>query len=74
MLLIISTFYGVTIFTTRLTQCASMIRDVAAGVLIVKEAGGLVYDPFGKDFDITVPQVAASNPFLKDAFLEALQH
>ncbi|KAK5831538.1 Inositol monophosphatase [Gossypium arboreum] len=48
--------------------------DVAAGVLIVKEAGGLVYDPFGKDFDITVPQVAASNPFLKDAFLEALQH
>lgn len=45
MLLIISTFYGVTIFTTRLTQCASMIRDVAAGVLIVKEAGGLVYDP-----------------------------
>ncbi|KAA3489003.1 inositol-phosphate phosphatase-like isoform X1 [Gossypium australe] len=48
--------------------------DVAAGVLIVKEAGGLVYDPFGKDFDVTVPQVAASNPFLKDAFLEALQH
>ncbi|XWS19305.1 hypothetical protein CRYUN_Cryun31cG0004100 [Craigia yunnanensis] len=47
--------------------------DVAAGVLIVKEAGGLVYDPFGKDFDITAPQVAASNPFLKDAFVEALQ-
>ncbi|XWS12931.1 hypothetical protein CRYUN_Cryun37aG0132400 [Craigia yunnanensis] len=47
--------------------------DVAAGVLIVKEAGGLVYDPFGKEFDITAPQVAASNPFLKDAFVEALQ-
>ncbi|KAK8551671.1 hypothetical protein V6N12_040302 [Hibiscus sabdariffa] len=48
--------------------------DVAAGVLIVKEAGGLVYDPFGKEFDITVAQVAASNPSLKDAFLEALKH
>ncbi|KAK9031450.1 hypothetical protein V6N11_032828 [Hibiscus sabdariffa] len=47
--------------------------DVAAGVLIVKEAGGLVYDPFGKDFEITVPKVAASNPFLKDAFVEVLK-
>ncbi|GMI93260.1 L-galactose 1-phosphate phosphatase [Hibiscus trionum] len=47
--------------------------DVAAGVLIVKEAGGLVYDPFGKDFKITVPKVAASNPFLKDAFVEVLK-
>ncbi|EOY28900.1 Inositol monophosphatase family protein isoform 1 [Theobroma cacao] len=73
--------------------------DVAAGVLIVKEAGGLVYDPtniqnllkpevhsyvdhfkvfhfairFGKEFNITAPQVAASNPSLKDAFVKALQ-
>ncbi|OMO76932.1 Inositol monophosphatase [Corchorus capsularis] len=47
--------------------------DVAAGVLIVKEAGGIVYDPSGKDFDITSPRVAASNQFLKDAFVEALQ-
>ncbi|KAE8664527.1 Inositol monophosphatase 3 [Hibiscus syriacus] len=47
--------------------------DVAAGALIVKEAGGLVYDPFGKDFEITVPKVAASNPFLKDAFVEVLK-
>ncbi|GLT80188.1 hypothetical protein SLA2020_516410 [Shorea laevis] len=47
--------------------------DVAAGVVIVKEAGGLIYDPSGKDFDITSPRVAASNPFLRDAFVEVLQ-
>ncbi|KAM7262440.1 hypothetical protein ACFE04_000123 [Oxalis oulophora] len=46
--------------------------DVAAGVLIVKEAGGLVFDPSGKDFDITSQRVAASNSFVKDAFIEAL--
>lgn len=47
--------------------------DVAAGVVIVEEAGGLVYDPSGKDFDITAQRVAASNPHVKDAFIEALQ-
>ncbi|KAF3451838.1 hypothetical protein FNV43_RR07934 [Rhamnella rubrinervis] len=46
--------------------------DVAAGAVIVKEAGGLVFDPSGKDFDITSQRVAASNPQLKDAFIEAL--
>ncbi|KAJ6380609.1 hypothetical protein OIU77_029497 [Salix suchowensis] len=47
--------------------------DVAGGTVIVKEAGGLVYDPSGKDFDITSQRVAASNPLLKDAFVEVLQ-
>nr|AIE76435.1 L-galactose-1-phosphate phosphatase [Ziziphus jujuba] len=47
--------------------------DVAGGAVIVKEAGGLVYDPSGKDFDITSQRVAASNPLLKDAFIKALQ-
>ncbi|KAG6771028.1 hypothetical protein POTOM_022371 [Populus tomentosa] len=47
--------------------------DVAGGAVIVKEAGGLVYDPSGKDFDITSQRVAASNPLLKDAFVEVLQ-
>ncbi|WCJ28154.1 Inositol monophosphatase family protein [Euphorbia peplus] len=47
--------------------------DVAGGVVIVKEAGGVVYDPSGKDFDITSQRVAASNPLLKDAFIKALQ-
>ncbi|KZV16106.1 inositol-phosphate phosphatase-like [Dorcoceras hygrometricum] len=48
--------------------------DVAAGALIVSEAGGLVFDPSGKEFDITSQRVAASNSFLKDAFTEALQY
>ncbi|PON90233.1 Inositol monophosphatase [Trema orientale] len=47
--------------------------DVAGGAVIVKEAGGLVYDPSGGDFDITSQRVAASNPLLKDAFIEALK-
>ncbi|XP_024020231.1 inositol-phosphate phosphatase [Morus notabilis] len=47
--------------------------DVAGGAVIVKEAGGLVYDPSGKEFDITSQRVAASNPLLKDAFVEALK-
>ncbi|KAK1558234.1 hypothetical protein Q3G72_000032 [Acer saccharum] len=47
--------------------------DVAAGIVIAQEAGGVVYDPSGKDFDITAQRVAASNPLLKDAFVKALQ-
>ncbi|KAG6743527.1 hypothetical protein POTOM_052226 [Populus tomentosa] len=47
--------------------------DVAGGAVIVKEAGGIVYDPSGKDFDITTQRVAASNPLLKEAFVEVLQ-
>ncbi|KAL8129183.1 hypothetical protein V2J09_018338 [Rumex salicifolius] len=47
--------------------------DVAAGIVIVEEAGGLIYDPSGKDFDITVTRIAASNPHLKRAFVETLQ-
>ncbi|KAI4311925.1 hypothetical protein MLD38_036789 [Melastoma candidum] len=46
--------------------------DVAGGAVIVKEAGGLVFDPSGKDFDITSQRVAASNPLLRDAFVEAM--
>ncbi|XP_073312903.1 inositol-phosphate phosphatase-like isoform X1 [Primulina huaijiensis] len=48
--------------------------DVAAGAVIVTEAGGLVFDPSGKEFDLTSQRVAASNSLLKNAFVEALQH
>lgn len=47
--------------------------DVAAGVVIVEEAGGVIFDPSGKDFDITVTRIAASNPHIKDSFIEAFQ-
>ncbi|CAA2980393.1 L-galactose-1-phosphate phosphatase [Olea europaea subsp. europaea] len=46
--------------------------DIAAGAVIVNEAGGVVFDPSGKDLDITSQRIAASNPLLKDAFVEAL--
>eukprot|EP00249_Psilotum_nudum_P016242 c25741_g2_i1 orf=384-1205(-) len=47
--------------------------DVAAGVLIVQEAGGLVFDPSGDAFGITCQRVAASNACLKDDLVEALR-
>ncbi|GKV15073.1 hypothetical protein SLEP1_g25875 [Rubroshorea leprosula] len=49
--------------------------DVAASIVIVIEAGGLVYEPSGKDFDITSTstRIAASNPCLRDAFVKALE-
>lgn len=47
--------------------------DVAGGAVIVKEAGGVVFDPSGGEFDITAQRVAASNVLLKDAFVEALK-
>ncbi|CAK9311729.1 unnamed protein product [Citrullus colocynthis] len=47
--------------------------DVAGGAVIVTEAGGLVFDPSGKDFDITSQRVAASNPLLRDAFVDVLK-
>ncbi|XP_057420177.1 inositol-phosphate phosphatase-like [Lotus japonicus] len=47
--------------------------DVTGGAVIVTEAGGVVFDPSGADFDITAQRVAASNPFLKDALVDALR-
>ncbi|GAA0172921.1 phosphatase [Lithospermum erythrorhizon] len=47
--------------------------DVAGGAIIVKEAGGVIFDPSGKDFDITAQRVAASNPLLKKVFIDALK-
>lgn len=46
--------------------------DVAAGAVILEEAGGKVFDPTGGPFDVTSRRVAASNAFLKDVFLGAL--
>ncbi|KAK8942387.1 Inositol monophosphatase 3 [Platanthera zijinensis] len=47
--------------------------DVAGGAVIVLEAGGLVFDPHGGEFDIMSKRVAASNSHLKDVFLAALK-
>ncbi|KAI4298783.1 hypothetical protein L6164_032301 [Bauhinia variegata] len=47
--------------------------DVAGGAVIVREAGGEIFDPDGSDFDITSQRVGASNPYLKEALVKALQ-
>ncbi|XP_044981248.1 inositol-phosphate phosphatase isoform X3 [Hordeum vulgare subsp. vulgare] len=46
--------------------------DVAAGALILKEAGGFVFDPSGDEFDLMAQRMAGSNGHLKDQFIEAL--
>ncbi|CAA3010987.1 Inositol monophosphatase [Olea europaea subsp. europaea] len=46
---------------------------LTAGAVIVTEAGGVLFDPSGKEFDITSQRIAASNPLLKEAFIQALQ-
>ena len=52
--------------------CHAGIRcwDMAAGALIIKEAGGVVLDPSGKDFDLMSRRIlVASTPDLvKDWF------
>lgn len=47
--------------------------DIAAGVVIVEEAGGIVFDPSGDAVDIVSQRIAASNAHLKDGLVEALK-
>ncbi|KAH7290868.1 hypothetical protein KP509_30G067000 [Ceratopteris richardii] len=47
--------------------------DVAAGVVIVQEAGGHIFAPSGEEFDLTKQRIAASNGLLKDSFVQALK-
>lgn len=46
--------------------------DVAAGVLIIQEAGGTVTTPAGAPYNIHLPEVVASNGHLHSRFLRAL--
>ncbi|KAJ1690269.1 hypothetical protein LUZ63_014424 [Rhynchospora breviuscula] len=46
--------------------------DVAAGVVIVQEAGGLVFDPDGGELNLMSRRAAASNSHLKDEFVKVL--
>lgn len=47
--------------------------DVAAGVIIVKEAGGFVSDLQGRDFKLNSPVVVASNAGIQNAFAKTLR-
>lgn len=46
--------------------------DLAAGVLIVREAGGLVSDLQGREFAISSPHLVASNGLIHQAMLEII--
>ncbi|TVU46301.1 hypothetical protein EJB05_05827 [Eragrostis curvula] len=46
--------------------------DVAAGAVILQEAGGLVFDPSGREFDLMSRRMAGSNGLLKDEFIKTL--
>jgi len=45
--------------------------DIAAGLLLVREAGGVVVDKQGNSANLRTPSVIAANPFLVDRFLQA---
>lgn len=49
------------------------IWDVAAGVLMVQEAGGLVSDLDGGEFDFNNGRIAATSPTLMPQFIELLK-
>ncbi|XP_024535072.1 inositol-phosphate phosphatase [Selaginella moellendorffii] len=46
--------------------------DITAGVVILQEAGGRVFDPSGGPLELMSQRIAATNSHLQDAFLEAL--
>ena len=45
--------------------------DIAAGLVLVHEAGGTIVDKQGLPADLRTPSIIASNPFLVDRFLQA---
>ncbi len=45
--------------------------DIAAGTLLVTEAGGLISDPYGKNDYLTSGNLVAANPKLMDELLKA---
>jgi len=47
--------------------------DLAAGVLIVKEAGGRVTDLYGREFELSSPDVVASNNLIHKSMLEIIK-
>lgn len=48
--------------------------DVAAGAVILAEAGGHAFDPSGTTLDLMSHRIAASNGHLRDIFVKALEN
>ena len=51
---------------------SNLAWDFQGGVLLVREAGGLVYDCNGKEHELDSMYTIASNPHLKSCVLELL--
>lgn len=49
------------------------IWDIAAGILLVKEAGGMVTDPFGGEDYLKTGNVVAANPAVLKQFLKTIK-
>jgi len=47
--------------------------DLAAGSLLVKEAGGLITDLEGREFDLESPDIVASNGLIHQSMLEVIR-
>jgi len=47
--------------------------DLAAGSLLVKEAGGLTTDFYGQDFELSSPDIVASNGRIHQSMLEIIR-
>ena len=46
--------------------------DVAAGILLVREAGGMISDASGQPYELGAPSLLATNGVLRDAMVEML--
>jgi myo-inositol-1(or 4)-monophosphatase len=49
------------------------IWDIAAGILLVKEAGGMVCDPHGGEDYLKSGNVVAANPMIMRQFLKSIK-
>jgi myo-inositol-1(or 4)-monophosphatase len=49
------------------------IWDIAAGILLIKEAGGLICDPFGGETYLQSGNVVAANPIIIRQFLKSIK-
>lgn len=49
------------------------IWDIAAGILLVKEAGGMICDPYGGEDYLKTGHVVAANPIIMRQFLKTIK-
>lgn len=49
------------------------IWDIAAGILLVKEAGGIVCDPYGGEDYLKTGNIVAANPIIMRQFLKTIK-